>query len=119
MKLAQVRKLALSLEGATEAPHHAFSSFRTGGRIFVTVPPDEQHIHVFVAEDERERALALHPEFAEKLSWGGKVVGLRIHLPPAAPDAVEHLVRSAHAAKAAGRATRTAARRRVGATARR
>ena len=67
MKIAQVRRYALSLPDATEEPHFEYSSFRIRGKIFVTVPPDEEHIHIFVGEDEREQALALHPAFLEKL----------------------------------------------------
>jgi hypothetical protein len=92
MKLAQVRKHALSLPEVAEQPHFDYASFRVRGKIFVTVPPDEAHIHVFVAEPQREEALALHPAFIEKLTWGRKVVGLRVTLANATPQAVLHLV---------------------------
>jgi hypothetical protein len=95
MKLAAVRKFALSLGEVTEEPHHHFSSFRSNGKIFVTVPPDEEHIHVFPAEGVREQNLAMYPEFMEKLLWGGKVVGLRISLAQATPSAVNSAVRAA------------------------
>src|SRR6478672_5062537 len=49
MKIAAVREFALGLPEATEEPHFDFASFRVRGKIFVTVPPDETHIHVFVA----------------------------------------------------------------------
>ena len=78
MKLDAVRSVALALPDTTEAPHHNFGSFRVRGRIFATMPPDEQHLHCFVDEPDRERALALYPGFTEKLLWGGKVVGLRV-----------------------------------------
>jgi len=100
MKIAQVRKHALSLPEVTEAPHHHFSSFRVRGKIFVTVPPDEEHIHVFVAEEARERALAIDTAFVDKLLWGGKVVGLRVALPHARPTAVKSLIDQAWAQKA-------------------
>ncbi len=100
MNVAQLRRFALSLPEATEAPHFAYSSFRVRGRIFVTVPPDEEHIHVFVAEDRRERALTLYPAFIEKLLWGGKVCGLRIRLSGASPAVVNQLLRDAWAHKA-------------------
>lgn len=100
MKLATVRRHALSLDAVTEEPHHAFSSFRVRGRIFVTVPPDETAIHVFVAEEDRERALALYPEWAEKLLWGGKVQGLRVTLAQASAPAVKALVERAYATRA-------------------
>ena len=70
------------------------------GRIFVTVPPEQTHIHVFVSETSREQALALYPEFVEKLYWGGKVCGLRVQLSSARPAVVKELVRSAWANKA-------------------
>jgi len=100
VKMLAVRRFALSLGEATEAPHHEYSSFRVRGRIFVTVPPQEDAIHVFVGEADREQALAMYPEWAEKLLWGGKVRGLRITLAPAAPAAVKALVRKAYDAHA-------------------
>ena len=101
MKLAAVRTFALSLPDVIEAPHHHFGSFRVGGRIFVTMPPGETHLHVFVSEPHREQALALYPHFAEKLMWGGKVAGLRIALEAADPAVVRGLVRQAWAHQAA------------------
>jgi hypothetical protein len=100
MKLAAVRTFALALPEVTEQPHFNYSSFRVRGMIFVTVPPDEENIHVFVPEAAREQALALYPTFTEKLLWGGKVVGLRIALATATPTAVKTLVRQAWTAKA-------------------
>ena len=100
MKLAEVRRFALGLPEVTEEPHHHYSSFRVRGKIFVTVPPDSESIHVFVDEASREQAVALYPEFIEKLLWGGKVRGVRIQLPAAKPDVVKHLVRSAWVSKA-------------------
>ena len=104
MKFATVRKHALSLDAVTEEPHHAYSSFRVRGRIFVTVPPGGEAIHVFVDEQERERALAMYPEWATKLLWGGKVVGVRVELAPAPAAAVKALVLRAHEAKARAKA---------------
>ena len=106
MNFASVRTCAMGLGDVTEQPHHDFSSFRVRGRIFVTVPPDERHIHVFTDEATREQALALYPEFAQKLLWGGKVVGLRIELAAADVGAVEALVRQAWQHKGAKPARR-------------
>ena len=100
MKIAQVRQCALALPDATEEPHFEYSSFRVRGKIFVTVPPDEKHIHVFVGESDREMALALHPAFLEKLVWGGKVRGLRVLLSKASLAVVSRLVREAWVHKA-------------------
>jgi YjbR len=96
VKINSVRTHAMSLEAVTEAPHHDYSSFRVRGKIFVTVPPAEEVIHVFVEEEDREPALALYPQFMEKLLWGGKAVGLRIALASANPGAVKALVSKAY-----------------------
>ena len=80
MKIDPIRKFALALEAVTEEPHHHFSSFRVRGKIFVTIPPGDEYLHVFVDEQGRETALALYSEFTEKLLWGEKVVGLRVSL---------------------------------------
>jgi hypothetical protein len=74
MKLDPIRKFALSLEAVTEEPHHHFSSFWVRGKIFVTIPPRDDFLHVFLDDDAREIALALYPEFIEKLLWSGMVV---------------------------------------------
>ena len=54
----------------------------------------------FVSESVREQALAMHPQWAHKLLWGSKVVGLRIELAAAAPAVVKQLVGQAWAHKA-------------------
>lgn len=95
MKADRVRRCALSLPEAVEVPHFDYASFRVGGKIFATMPPDEAHLHVFVGEEQREAALALHPSFVEKLFWGKKACGLRVALGKANPALVETLVRQA------------------------
>lgn len=100
MKLATVRTHALSLPEVTEQPHFSFSSYRVRGKIFATVPPEGEHVHLFVSEPAREQALAMYPAFASKLVWGGKVVGLRVALATASPAVVKQWVRQAWEAKA-------------------
>ena len=95
MKLAAVRKLAMALPEVTEAPHFHLTSFRVRGKIFVTAPPDDTHVRVFVDDVLRGPALAAHPEFIEPLLWGGKVCGLQIALAAAEPGVVQNLVRAA------------------------
>jgi hypothetical protein len=99
MKLATVRTHALSLDAVTEEPHHTYSSFRVRGKIFVTIPPEETHLHVFVGEEDREQALAMYPDFTEKLFWGSKVLGLRVDLAKATPAVVKTLVDTAYSAR--------------------
>ena len=64
VKLSVIRTHALSLDAVTEEPHHTYSSFRVRGKIFVTIPPEATHLHVFVGEEDRERALAMYPATA-------------------------------------------------------
>ncbi len=95
MTVAQVRRYALSLPETTEEPHFDYSSFRVRGKIFVTVPPDTDHIHVFVDENVRREVLQAEPYFLEELCWGKKVTGLRVLLAAAKTDVVHDLLREA------------------------
>lgn len=80
MKLTQVRRVALALPQSAESPHHESTSFRVRGRIYATAPPGGAYLHVFVDENVRELALAMHAGCAQPLLWGGRVRGLRIVL---------------------------------------
>lgn len=100
MKAATALRYALSLPGVTEEPHFHYSSLRVCGKIFLTVPPGEQHLRVFVGEANREPALAMYSDFMGKLTWGKKVVGLRIELASAKPAVVHALIFEAWRAKA-------------------
>lgn len=80
----------------TEESHHNYSSFRVRGKIFVTIPQDEEFLHVFVGEEDREPALAMYPETVERLLWGSKVLGLRVSLATATPAMVKALVAKAY-----------------------
>ena len=70
------------------------------GKIFATVPPEEEYLHLFLSEEQREEALALDPAWAEKLFWGGKVAGLRVRFGAAPAASLRELARSAWEAKA-------------------
>lgn len=97
--LAEARRFALGLPEAEESPHFKATSFRVRGKIFAT-SPDPEYLHVFVGEEARSQALALHAGFIEKLPWGAKIVGLRLHLSRAPRDVVEALLRQAWRCKA-------------------
>lgn len=100
MKISTVRNYALSLPEATEAPHFKYQSFRVRDKIFVTVPPGEETIHIFLPEAQREQALALYPHFVEKLVWGSSVTGVRVTLADAEPAVVKALILAAWQHKA-------------------
>lgn len=100
MNIDQVRRFAMSLPEANEAPHFNFSSFRVKGKIFATVPPDENHLHLFVDETKREMMVEIAPDAYEKLWWGKKVVGLRVKLALANALDIETLLKDAWRLKA-------------------
>jgi hypothetical protein len=100
MRIDEVRRIALSLPEATEEPHFQYASFRIRGKIFATVPPDDEYVHVFVDESQRELMVATRPEFCEKLWWGKKVVGLRVAVSAANAEDVRELLMSAWRRKA-------------------
>ncbi len=100
MTIAQVRRCALALPEATEEPHFHFSSFRVRGKIFATIPPEADHMHLFLAEHVRDKALEAEPDFLAELHWGKKVVGLRVLLTAAKPAVVAALLREAWKGKA-------------------
>ena len=106
MKLDEVRKVALALPDTTEEPHHRFGSFRVRGKIFATIPPGDEWLHIFLPDQRRELALAMDPEFLEPIHWGNKVLGVRARLASARKATVLSLVRQAYAFKAASSAAK-------------
>lgn len=95
----QVDALALALPGAVGSPHFQMRSYRVGGRIFATVPPTEDAVHVFLSEEQRALALAVHGPMLSALHWGAKVVGLRVELALATRASVESLLAQSFANK--------------------
>jgi hypothetical protein len=105
MKLEQVRRIAMSLPSVTEEPHFQYTSFRIAGKIFATAPPDGEHLHVFIDEEQRQLALALDPEPLAILTWGKRVVGLRVTLSKAKSPLVRQLLQQSWSRKAPKKAT--------------
>ena len=100
MKLSEIRNHALSLPKVTEEPHFDLSSFRIHGKIFATITPDERHLRVFIGEQDRERVIAIDGANFEKLWWGKKVMGLRVHFRQADQALVKELLKQAWRRKA-------------------
>ena len=100
VKLEDARKFVMALPNTTEEPHHNYGSFRVRGKIFVTIPPGGELLHIFLPEQERELALAMDPEFLEPVHWGNKVFGVRARLPLARKATVLSLIEQAYAFKA-------------------
>ena len=100
VKLEDVRRFALALPDTTEEPHHNYGSFRVRGKIFVTIPPGGELLHIFLPEQQRELALAMDPEFLEPVHWGRKVLGVRARLTLAPKATVLRLIKQAYDLKA-------------------
>lgn len=100
MKLDRVRALALALPAATEEPHHEATSFRVGGKIFATIPPEQDRVHIFVQGEDLELALESESDFVEPLPWGKKTVGVRVRFAKAGVRFVDDLLRRAWLARA-------------------
>jgi hypothetical protein len=100
MKASAVRNHALSLPEATEEPHFNYTSFRIRGKIFATMPPEEEHLHVFLGPELRAAALDTWPSFLEELKWGKKILGVRVSLDLATPAVVKQLLSQAWQGKA-------------------
>ena len=96
----QARKLALSLPEATEEPHFAMWSFRVRGKIFATVPPEGDKLHVFVDDDAARAAVQSDPRAFEELWWGPKLAGVRVSLAKAKAAAVRDLLQASWQRKA-------------------
>ena len=100
MRLVDVRPIAMSFPSVTEEPHFDYTSFRVGGKIFATAPPDGEHLHVFIEEEQRQLAMALAPAVLEPLLWGKRVVGLRVCLGKARAPLVRRLLEQAWSRRA-------------------
>jgi len=79
------------------------ASFRVRGKIFATVPPDDEHLHVFVDEAEVHAAVAEDPAAFEPLLWGQRLRGLRIRIAAAPADRIAELLEESWRGKAPAR----------------
>ena len=87
-----MRRLALSLPETAEAPHHDMTSFRVAGKIFATVPPGADRVHVFIGADEVAAYCAEYPLVVEELWWGKRLSGCRVELGQAPQALVRELL---------------------------
>ena len=99
MNVKELRRLALALPEATEAPHFHLTSFRVKNKIFATAAPDGSYMNVFVDDEQREIMVAVDPKAYETLKWG-KIGYLHVHLAAAKARDVRALLRAAWERKA-------------------
>jgi hypothetical protein len=95
-----VRTMALALPDTTEAPHHQRTSFRVGGKIFATMPPDGASVNVLLDEEEARAAAEESPDWVELLWWGRRLSGVRVDLAAADGDVLRELLEDAYRRRA-------------------
>lgn len=103
--LDDVRDLVLDFPEVAEMPHHEISSFRFRNKIFATIP-DDQHFHIMLTTEYIDMAMNIMPEACEKLSWGKRLVGVRVSLIHANMDDLEEILRVAYECKSRPRRTK-------------
>ncbi len=67
---ADIRKIALVLEGVSEVDHWGMPAFRTKRRIFVTVRPKEKRANILLPQERKEFLFEAAPDVFSKLMWG-------------------------------------------------
>jgi hypothetical protein len=91
---ADVRKIALALEGTTEIDHWNRPAWRTTKRIFAVMRPDGLYLHL---PDERKQFLfEADPETFVKYMWG-KTPNVIVQLPRVSKKELSALLREAWA----------------------
>jgi len=92
MDLDSIRRLALALPEAHEAPHFDLTSFRVGSKIFAMAPLDGDVVRIFVDESEAEACVAEGLAGAELPLWGEKILGVGVTLSTADSGRVAELL---------------------------
>ena len=95
-----VRRMALALPGTSEAPHHDRTSFRVGGKIFATMPPDGDSVNVLLDDEEARAAAEESPDCVELLWWGRRLSGVRVDLARVDVDVLAELLEDAYRRRA-------------------
>jgi hypothetical protein len=95
---AQVRALALSLDGASEVVHMDRPAFRTKRKIFATLPPDRQAVNLMFDRPTQEFFREQAPNVIEPLPGGWGRMGMAFCDLEAADEALVHsALKAAHA----------------------
>jgi hypothetical protein len=77
------------------------TSFRVGGKIFATVTPEGDRVHVFLGSDEASSAYCTeYPTQVEELWWGSRRRGCRVLLKAATPALLTELLTEAWRSRA-------------------
>ena len=107
---ADVRKLALALDGVSEVDHWGRPAFRTSKRIFAVLRPDGLFLHL--PEERKQFLFEAAPHVFVKFMWG-KTANVIVQIAKVSRSDLQALIREAwrHAAPSAKPAKpRTAAK---------
>jgi hypothetical protein len=107
---ADVRKLALALDGVSEVDHWGRSAFRTSKRIFAVMRPDGLYLHL--PEERKQFLFEAAPEVFVKFMWG-KTANVIVQIAKVSRSELQALIREAwqHAMPAAKAAKPRAAKK--------
>jgi hypothetical protein len=97
---ADVRRIALALDGVSEVDHWGRPSYRTSKRIFAVMRPDGLYLHL--PEERKQFLFAVAPDVFVKFMWG-KTANVIVQIAKVSSEELEALIREAwqHAAPAA------------------
>jgi hypothetical protein len=89
---ADVRKLALALDGVSEVDHWGRPAFRTKKRIFAVLRPDGLFLHL--PEERKQFLFAAAPEVFVKFIWG-KAANVIVQIAKVSKSELQALIRDA------------------------
>jgi hypothetical protein len=97
---ADVRKLALALDGVSEIDHWGRPAFRTRKRIFAVIRPDGLFLHL--PEERKQFLFEAAPDVFVKFMWG-KTANVIVQIAEVSKKELQALIREAwqHATPAA------------------
>ena len=91
-KAADIRKIAMTLDGVTEVNHFGRASFRTKKRIFAVIRPDGLYLHL--PDERKEFLFEADPKTFVKFMWG-KRSNVIVDLKRVAKRELDALIREA------------------------
>src|SRR5580658_754484 len=97
MKVADFRRIALSLEGAEESSHMGSPDFRVGGRIFATLASQHQgYGNLMLTPEQQAEFVEEQPEIFVPIAGGwGRMGATHIRLATANEDVLAGALRTA------------------------
>jgi predicted DNA-binding protein (MmcQ/YjbR family) len=92
---ADVRKIALALDGVEEKPHFGTPSFRVNGKMFVSFSPDTNEAIFKLSKVHEEMLFETRPDVFKREIWGA-IRRARVFLNGVPVSELKDLVREAY-----------------------